>query len=190
MIGIIRRLSAFCKSPSTGRERGKARRENIQTEQKMNRRILIALITALGVLSVSGGAAQQAPDIEGVKAASKAFYDALPVLDDGTVMEKVWAGTPYVTYIGPRNTSIIVGWAAQKKYWESFNKGFAWRNVALVDVHRHVNGNLAWEIGLETGQAQLKDGAMRKVDWFVTNVYEKLDGRWLMVSHHVQPKPQ
>jgi len=24
----------------------------------------------------------------------------------------------------------------------------------------------------------------------VTNVYEKLDGRWLIVSHHVQPKPQ
>jgi ketosteroid isomerase-like protein len=60
----------------------------------------------------------------------------------------------------------------------------------LVDVHVHVVGNLAWEIGVETGQAQLKDGAMRKVDWIVTNVYEKIDGRWLMVSHHVQPKPQ
>jgi len=26
--------------------------------------------------------------------------------------------------------------------------------------------------------------------FIVTNVYEKLDGRWLMVSHHVQAKPQ
>jgi hypothetical protein len=156
----------------------------------MNRRTLIALLAMFGVLSVSSGAAQQSPDIEGVRSASKAFYDALPVLDDGTAMEKVWANKPYVTYIGPRSTSIIVGWTAQKKYWESFNKGFAWRKVSLVDVHVHVNGNLASEIGLETGQAQLKDGSMRKVDWFVTNVYEKLDGRWLMVSHHVQPKPQ
>jgi ketosteroid isomerase-like protein len=53
-----------------------------------------------------------------------------------------------------------------------------------------VNGNLAWEMGLETGESKLKDGAVRKTDWFATNVYEKIDGRWLTVSHHVQPKPQ
>jgi hypothetical protein len=28
------------------------------------------------------------------------------------------------------------------------------------------------------------------VDWIATNVYEKIDGNWLTVSHHVQPKPQ
>ena len=37
---------------------------------------------------------------------------------------------------------------------------------------------------------KLKDGTVGKADWIVTNVYEKLDGRWLIVSHHVQPKPQ
>ena len=62
--------------------------------------------------------------------------------------------------------------------------------MSLVDDRIHINGNLAWEIGVETGQAQMKDGTTRKVDWIVTNVYEKLDGRWLMVSHHVQPRPQ
>ena len=35
----------------------------------------------------------------------------------------------------------------------------------------------------------MKDGSTRKVDWMVT-FYEKIDGRWLTVSHHVQPKPQ
>jgi ketosteroid isomerase-like protein len=60
----------------------------------------------------------------------------------------------------------------------------------LVDVHIHANGNLAWEIGFEAGQAQMQDGTARKIDWIATNVYEKLSGRWLMVSHHVQMKPQ
>jgi ketosteroid isomerase-like protein len=60
----------------------------------------------------------------------------------------------------------------------------------LVDAHIRVNGNLAWEIGVETGRAHMKDGTTRKVDWIVTNVYEKLGDRWLMVSHHVQPRPQ
>jgi hypothetical protein len=50
--------------------------------------------------------------VEGVKAASGAFYEALAVMDDGAAMEKVWAHTPYVTYIGPRAKSIIVGWDA------------------------------------------------------------------------------
>ena len=42
----------------------------------------------------------------------------------------------------------------------------------------------------ETGSAKFKDGKEVKIDSLVTNVYEKLDGRWLIVSHHVQPKPQ
>jgi ketosteroid isomerase-like protein len=134
--------------------------------------------------------AQQVPDIEGVKAASKAFYAALAALDDGAAMEKVWAHTPYVTYVGPRAKTIIVGWDAQKKYWLDTNKLFAQRNVSLSDQHIHVNGNLAWEMGQESGDPKMKDGTDAKADYIVTNVYEKIDDRWLIVSHHVQSKPR
>jgi ketosteroid isomerase-like protein len=156
----------------------------------MDRRRMLSLGVMLSALMASDAIAQQPADIEGVKAASQAFYATLSVLDDGTAMAKVWAHKPYVTYVGPQGKSIIVGWDAQKKYWEDFNKRFSQRSVSLVDAHVRADGNLAWEIGLETGQALLKDGTTRKVDWFATNVYEKIDGRWLMVSHHVQPKPQ
>jgi ketosteroid isomerase-like protein len=154
----------------------------------MNRRAMLVLV-ALSLMPTDRVIAQNA-EIEGVKAISKAFYMALPVIDDGTVMESIWANKPYVTYVGPRSTSIIVGWEAQKKYWESFNKGFSARSVAIVDSHIHIVRDLAWEIGYEAGQAQTSDGSARKVDWIVTNIYEKIDGHWLMVSHHVQPKPQ
>ena len=70
------------------------------------------------------------------------------------------------------------------------NKLFAQGESSLGDVHGHVNGNLAWEMGQEGGTLKLKDGKEIKADYIVTNVYEKIDGRWLMVSHHVQPKPQ
>ena len=156
----------------------------------MNRRVVLTSAAIWTAFSASGAIAQQPADIEGVRAASKAFYTALDVLDDGTAMEKIWARAPYVTYVGPQSKSIIIGWEDQKKYWESFNKRFAERSVSLIDVHTHVNGNLAWEIGAETGQAKMKDGTTRQIDWLVTNVYEKIDGRWLVVSHHVQPKPQ
>jgi len=84
----------------------------------MDRRNVLSLsaITALALLS-DNALGQQAADVEGVKAASKAFYAALAVLDNGEAMEKVWAHTPYVTYVGPRAKAIIVGWDAQQKYW-------------------------------------------------------------------------
>jgi ketosteroid isomerase-like protein len=125
-----------------------------------------------------------------VKAASKAFYAALNVLDNGEAMDKVWAHTNYVTYVGPRSKSIIVGWEDQKKYWVETNKFFTLRAVTLTDQHVHVVGNLGWEVGQETGDTKMKEGAAFKIDYIVTNVYEKIDGRWLIVSHHVQPKPQ
>ena len=113
------------------------------------------------------------------------------MIDEGTAMEKVWAHTPYVTLVGPRSKSILVGWDGQKKYWEESNKRFSQRNSVLSDQHIHVNGNLAWEMGQEGGENKMKDGSTSKNDWIVTNVYEKqADGRWLIVSHHVQPKPQ
>lgn len=161
----------------------------------MNRRSMLTLITmavaSLWIaLAASNAVAQSAADMEGVKAASKAFYTALAVIDDGEAMEKVWAHTPYVTLVGPRSKSIMVGWEGQKKYWAAANERTSQRTVSLSDQQIHVNGNLAWEMGQESGTVKFKDGKEGKVDFLVTNVYEKIDGRWLMVSHHVQPKPQ
>ena len=77
----------------------------------MKRHGVLTFVPMLIALSTTAALAQPA-EIEGVKAASKAFYDAIAVIDDGTAMEKVWAQRPYITYVGPRNTSIIVGWPA------------------------------------------------------------------------------
>ena len=86
----------------------------------MGPRYTLPLFALLLAFSADGAFAQQTADIDGVKAASKAFYEAVVVVDDGTAMEKVWAQTPYVTYVGPRSTAIILGWEAQKKYWTEF----------------------------------------------------------------------
>ncbi len=106
----------------------------------MNRRRMLTLIsTAFAWLCIalpaSNAVAQTAADVEGVKAASKGFYAALAVIDNGAAMEKVWAHTPYVTYAGPRSESSIVGWDAQKKYWVDNNNITSQRNVTLSDQH-------------------------------------------------------
>ena len=159
----------------------------------MNRRNVLSLcaITVLGFAVISHNASAQQPvDMAGVKAASKAFYTALSANDNFEAMKKVWAHTPYVTYVGPRSKSVTVGWDAQEKYWVEANQRFSEIDVTLTEQHIHVNGDLAWEMGQENGTVKFKDGKEDTVDYLVTNVYEKIDGRWLIVSHHVQPKPQ
>lgn len=161
----------------------------------MNRRNILALISTAFVwawiaLPASNAVAQSAADEDGVKAASKNFYAALAVIDNGEAMEKVWAHTPYVTYVGPRSKTIVVGWDAQKKYWLDANSRFLQRDVRLSDQQIYVNGNMAYEMGQETGNQKLKDGSTPKLDYITTNVYEKIDGKWLIISHHVQPKPE
>ena len=44
-------------------------------------------------------------------------------------------------------------------------------------------------MGQESGTLKFNDGKEGKVDSIATNDYEKIDGRWLIVSLHVQPKP-
>jgi ketosteroid isomerase-like protein len=130
----------------------------------------------------------RADDLADAKAASDAFYTSLATLDDGTAMSKVFAQTPYITFVGPRTKDIIVGWPALKGYFVKSNAMFKKRDTQLADSTMHVNGSLAWEVGHEKGENEMADGKKLPVDWVVTNIFEKqADGKWLMVSHHVQP---
>jgi ketosteroid isomerase-like protein len=139
----------------------------------------------MGTVLASSALADDAAD---ATTASEAFYNALEVLDDGSAMEKVFAQTPYVTFVGPMSKDIIVGWPAVKAYFNKANARFIFRNSRITKRVLHVNGNMAWELGLEVGESQLKDGPKMPVNWIVTNVLEKqADGKWLLVSHHVQP---
>ncbi len=129
-----------------------------------------------------------ADEVADASAASEAFYAALPELDDGSAMAKVFAQTPYITFVGPRNRDVIVGWPAVKAYFVKSNAMFKSRQTNISDRKIHVNGNVAWEVGLEVGENEMSDGTKVAVNWVVTNVLEKqADGQWLMVSHHVQP---
>jgi ketosteroid isomerase-like protein len=153
----------------------------------MNKFVQICITCAV-LFSVTHIPIARADDMSDVQAASAAFYQSLATLDDGTAMSKVFAQTPYVTFVGPRGKDIIVGWPALKGYFVKANAMFKKRDTKLVDSFLHVTGTLAWEVGHEKGENEMADGKKMPVDWVVTNIFEKqADGKWLMVSHHVQP---
>lgn len=145
----------------------------------------IAAALTSAILHVSPALAD---DVADVNTASAAFYEALKTLDDGTAVSNVFAKEPYVTYVGPLSKDIITGWPALKAYMGKVNSKFIKRDVQADMTLTQVNGSVAWQIGHEHGMLEMKDGARNPVDWVATNIFEKhADGRWMMVSHHVQP---
>ena len=162
---------------------------------RANRTALTKIAVAslfLGVAFAQGGAvAQESSDMEKVKAASQAFYAALNARDP-SAMAKVYAHTPYVAYIPPVGNEIAVGWEAVNKSWEEV----LLKVTSKIDMSYNraggpqIDGNLAWEVGTERGPVTFADG--KTVDFGVlsTNIYQKIDGRWLMISHQAGQIPK
>ena len=98
-------------------------------------------------------------DVENVRAASHAFYAALNARDP-SAMAKVWAHTPYVAYISPVGAEIAVGWDAVNGAWEEVLR----KVTSKIDNHLsragvpQIVGNLAWEVGTESGPVTFADG--------------------------------
>jgi ketosteroid isomerase-like protein/Spy/CpxP family protein refolding chaperone len=129
---------------------------------------------------------QQTSDVERIHAASQVFIAAI-LARDISAMDKVWAHESYATFIGPLSTTVVVGWDGVRKAWEMRFGQFDRVTVSLAGSHAHTNGNVAWAVGIEKVQLQRKDGKTLNFDAFVTNVFEKRDGNWLMVSHQATP---
>ncbi len=142
----------------------------------------------LGVAFVWGEAvAQQSSDIEKVKAASQAVYAALNKRDI-SAMEKAWAHTAYVVHISP--VRIFLGWNAVRESWEDLNNNTSKIAVVFSEAApTQVEGKIAWEVGIERGQVTLKSGNVTNIKSFVTNIYQNVDGAWLMVSHQAGQIP-
>ena len=130
--------------------------------------------------------AQQPFAVERVNAASAVFIAAIAARDIHA-MDKVWAHEPYATFIGPLNTTVVVGWEGVRKAWEMRFGQFDRVTISLAESHVRTSGNVAWAVGIEKVQLLRKDGKTLSFDAFVTNVFEERDGRWLMVSHHATP---
>lgn len=129
-------------------------------------------------------------DIDAIKAADQAFYAALSARNISG-MASVWADKPYVICIGPRSQAMNVGWDAVKKYWEWAFDFFSQMRAFKSEAHLQTGGKLAWVVGVEHAMLKLRSGGeLLKFDAFSTHVFEKENGKWLLVSHHAQVIPK
>jgi ketosteroid isomerase-like protein len=153
--------------------------------------VAVAVLSLLAAELPFGGAlseakAQDASDVERVKAASQVFIAAIAARDI-RAMDKVWAHESYATFIGPLSTTVVVGWQGVRKAWEMRFGQFDRVTISLTESHIRINGNVAWAVGVEKVELLRKDGKTLSFDAFVTNVFEKKGGPWLLVSHQATP---
>ena len=148
------------------------------------------LIIATGLIFILGTVGLHAEsDIEAVSAANLAFDRALSARDINA-MEKVWAAEPYVIAVHPASKILIVGWDAVRKSWEGTFDRFSEISVSMKEPQIRVTQNVAWVVGVESAQGKFKNGDPVSFAAFTTNMYEKQDGRWLMVLHTTSRVPQ
>jgi len=121
---------------------------------------------------------------DGVREASKQFYDGLTKMLDGnlSVIDTIWSHDDKVTTMHPidgRET----GWDAVRNSFLQFSKAASSGSVELTDQLIRVHGDLAYEIGVESGQFSLA-GQPITIKQRVTNVYRREGDDWKMVHHH------
>ena len=144
---------------------------------------LLAIVAASG-LGITSASAQVASEAARVEAANQAFYDAFSGRSLKR-MEEVWAREPTVRLIRSGGRNIVTGWDAVENHWTRVFNRFTQLTVEMQDQSVQVGPRFAWVVGKE----RLR-GLQGRVDSEVvltvmaTNVFEKRDGRWLLVNHH------
>jgi len=124
-----------------------------------------------------------------VREASKRFYQALNGVLNGKAepMAEVWSHGASVTSLHPTGGR-EVGWEQVRSSLERVAKMAAGGRVELVDAVIQVGGELAYELGVERGEATL-GGEKVAISQRVTNIYRRESGAWKLVHHHADAAP-
>ena len=121
---------------------------------------------------------------ENVRNASKQFYNALTGMAKGNAgqMGEIWLHDENVTAMHPIGGRDI-GWTAVKNSFEQVAGLATEGEIELKDQLIRVVGDVAYEIGIETGQVNVA-GNQINIGQRVTNIYQLKDGKWKMIHHH------
>lgn len=123
-------------------------------------------------------------DETAVRAANAAFYQALSA---GSIegISAACAQDADVTALHETSKEVAVGWPDVLESWKEVPfDAFSRLSVVMSGEAIKVKGTFAWVAGFERVEGGMKDGGDFAFTALGTNVFEKRDGRWLIVHHH------
>jgi uncharacterized protein (TIGR02246 family) len=161
----------------------------------MRRMLVVGTAALLTGLAVTGGTKAQAPspDEEGVRETVSAFYAALNARDI-RAMEALSAqdANPILIHpSGPYARAPAVGAEAVRRSFAEAWPNFAEWSVTVNDLRVRVGQG--WAVVLATTPVHVKTQGSDTASGFTalaTIVYERRDGRWLIVHEHVSQPPR
>ena len=124
-----------------------------------------------------------------VRAASAQFYAALNSMmaGDAAPLAEVWSHGANVSTMHPIGGR-QAGWDEVRGSFEQVAQLASGGRAELRDQSIQVAGDMAYEVGIEQGQATLA-GEQIAIEHRVTNVYRREAGGWKIVHHHTDLSP-
>jgi len=153
----------------------------------MRRIVLCALATAFvaACLNAALPAQAQTKDEQEIRALEDRFAAAFNAKDLDTIMKVYVPGNDlFVFDVGvPRQH---VGWDDYKKDWQDFLATFSGpMTFTISDLSVDSDGKIAYGHSIQHLSGKATDGSMIDITVRVTDVYRKIDGKWLIVQEHV-----
>ena len=126
---------------------------------------------------------------EEVRRASERFYVALNRMANGDpgLLSGAWSHGPEVTAMHPIDGREN-GWEAVKASFDQFAQVATDGIIDLKDQVIRVEGDIAYELGVEQGKAIL-GGHSVDFKHRVTNIYRREGEGWRMIHHHSDTSP-
>ena len=120
-------------------------------------------------------------DATAVTEANARFYQAFESLEMAR-MDEVWSHGSHVRCVHP-GWLLLSGWDAVRQSWEAIFRGSGEMRFGITDVDVHVEGDVALVTCRENILSHAR-GQVAVTALVATNVFERLDGDWLMIHHH------
>lgn len=119
-----------------------------------------------------------------VRAINQRFYDAVSH-QNMLAMEQVWSHTRYVRCVHP-GWNMLEGWDMIRESWREIFTDAICLTVEAEDPDVTVLGPTAIVTCREKITTFTLDGSSTSMAQ-ATNIFEKVDGRWLLIHHHASP---
>jgi uncharacterized protein (TIGR02246 family) len=148
------------------------------------------ILTALGVaiLASANAMAADQPAANGDKAAIQALEDTYNEGFNSKSVDKVMSvyapGKELFVFdvVPPREYR---GWEAYKKDFEELFKAFPGPMKNTISEQTiHVVGSFAYGHNIQTAEFTGKDGTKLKIVSRTTDIYRKMNGKWLIIEEH------
>lgn len=144
-------------------------------------------VTAFAVLFFRARAMAegQLGDEAQIRALESRFAEAFKSKDVDRIMTS-YEHSPKLAFFDVVLRNEHLGWDAYRNDWRSFFDAMGAIDVfEIKDLTVHVDGNVAYGYSFQHYLAKTKAGEPRDVTVRVTDVYQKIASKWLIVQEHV-----